>query len=361
MVPYLWLLSLSCLLGLGASSVREGDRRLFLVLIVLLLALFSGLRGNVGSDTPVYVELYETSPPLSEFMASVWRVEPGYLLLNSLHKTVFDSAELFMLFFALFQAFLIYKLCQRAASPVAFLLFYIFVFYFYYHLNILRAGTSLLLFVLALSTGSTFYRLLLFVAAVSFHISAIILIPFLLLGRSYSIPKLAPVLGVIGGLSIAFFYLFFDRVVLKIETYLVYLGSNGFGSPLPFLIFVGLFLLTLVVKRGAVSTGYRLSGLALASSFLLVVFAPGFYRISNIFLFLYFWYALEEFRSSTLSFKFVVASYLIFQSLSVGYTAYTETERLQVRLEAERVSGHDPNKESLDSTYIPYEFFWQKD
>jgi len=110
--------------------------------------------------------------------------------------------------------------------------------------------------------------------------------------------------------------------------------------------FLGIGLAIFVLPFLYLGISFKVTGLIIFSVFII---------------FIYFWYALEEFRGGSLSFKFVVTSYFAFQALSVGYTAYTETERLEERLETEKVAGRVSSERSLESTYIPYEFFWQKD
>jgi hypothetical protein len=96
-----------------SSRVNKSQGIFILTVIFFVLTLFAGLRGTVGSDTLNYLMIYQNSPPVNEFFEYAWSVEPGYLLFNSIHRSVFDSGFLYLLMYSALQAILLIILFKK--------------------------------------------------------------------------------------------------------------------------------------------------------------------------------------------------------------------------------------------------------
>lgn len=107
-----------------------GRTDLFLILIIILLTLFSGLR-TAYNDTANYIVIFNASPKLSEFLADSSNLHPLhnplFYFITSLIRTLTPNYHVFLMLFAaatctLMVTFL-HKMTDREDFPLSLLLF----------------------------------------------------------------------------------------------------------------------------------------------------------------------------------------------------------------------------------------------
>lgn len=121
----------------------KGPRNFFYYLSMIMLILIAGLRWKVGGDSLTYQLRFETLIyPINQyskinFVEIGW--EPGYVLMNSLAKSIVPEFWLFQLIHAVFVNVLIFQFFKRY-TPYYFtaVLFYSYFYYFYFNMEILR-------------------------------------------------------------------------------------------------------------------------------------------------------------------------------------------------------------------------------
>jgi hypothetical protein len=116
--------------------------------VVIAITLFAAARGFTGTDTYSYHMMFSEniSIPLMELVKSV---EPLFAFLLKAISMVTDNSFVFIAFVSIVQGLILAKLVLTSKKPVIFLLMYVAVFYFEFEFNTLRAGTAILLLVLA--------------------------------------------------------------------------------------------------------------------------------------------------------------------------------------------------------------------
>jgi hypothetical protein len=355
MIVYISFFLMMGLLTFLRSKVFLNQKKFLTVSVFFILALFSGLRGTVGSDTLNYLNIYSQSPEISEFFSVSWPVEPGYLLLNSIHNSIFDNGFLYFLVYSFFQAFLVITLSRKNENPSLFLFIYILIFYLNFHFNILRAGTATLFLLLALQSKSSFKAIVLFALGISFHFSIMVAFPLLLVGRGLSLRHFIYISFGILSLVGMFFYSFFDLILLKV---LSYASSDIYNrSSYPIILFFTsiIFVSTILSYKGRVPKVYFVSGILLLLSLLVNFYVPGFYRVTLIYLVIFFWYLTNFFK---FNYSVYAASYFLF----FFYHAYVALNGIYGEKAAlqHQASLGDPRitAEVLETTYIPYDFYW---
>jgi hypothetical protein len=299
--------------------------------------------------------IYQNSPPVNEFFEYAWSVEPGYLLFNSIHRSVFDSGFLYLLMYSALQAILLIILFKKNRNPALFLIVYIILFYLNFHFNILRAGTATLFLLLALQAGNFSRALTLFLVGLLFHISIVVAFPLLLVDRRFSFRQFILAFGFFTTISLAISYLLLDYVIIKI---IGYLGKDFYGGstyPVIFIFTALIFISTIVLRKGRVPLLYIFSGSFLLASLLFNFFFPEFYRITLIFLIVYFWYLIDSIKLFSSVYSFAFYLFFLYHSSVTLTGVYTEKARLQAQLNAGDVRI---TSEVLRTTYIPYDFYW---
>lgn len=116
---------------IDSDESRMGGRTdLFLILIIILLTLFSGLRTGYN-DTANYIVIFNASPKLSEFLADSSNLHPLhnplFYFITSLIRTLTPNYHVFLMLFAaatctLMVTFL-HKMTDREDFPLSLLLF----------------------------------------------------------------------------------------------------------------------------------------------------------------------------------------------------------------------------------------------
>jgi hypothetical protein len=157
---------------------------------MIILILIAGFRWKVGGDSLGYQERFDSLVyPIYQldkinFIKVGW--EPGYLLINSLCKTIIPEFWFFQLVHASFVNIVLFQFFKRY-TPYYFtaILFYSVLYYFYFNMEILREIIPICIFVRfmypALEEENYKKYYILNVIMIFFHNSAVILllIPFL--------------------------------------------------------------------------------------------------------------------------------------------------------------------------------------
>nr|WP_292012180.1 EpsG family protein [Chryseobacterium sp.] len=141
---YLLVFIYLLLLSISFDFFRvKGPKTFFYYLSMIILILIAGLRWKVGGDSMIYQLRFETLIyPIDQFskinfLEIGW--EPGYVLLNSIAKSIVPEFWFFQTIHAIFVNVIIFQFFKRY-TPYYFtaVLFYSFFYYFYFNMEILR-------------------------------------------------------------------------------------------------------------------------------------------------------------------------------------------------------------------------------
>ena len=186
---------------LEVGGLKKNQASWLFFTLACLLVLFVGLRYHTGADWCMYEHIFDNTFSITE------RIEYGYLLLNSIFQTIFNSYYVLQFCATLFFVFSVSRFYKKAAPyPMAALTFLMCFMLF----NILMAQVrqSIAIAIIVLFSQSIFERKLLrfliviFVASF-FHTSAIAAIPIYFLYRNYG--KILPVVLILAA-NIFYFY-----------------------------------------------------------------------------------------------------------------------------------------------------------
>lgn len=350
MLPYIAMYAVCGSLLLLAKRLVKNQANWILFLVLAILWLFAGMRGAVGSDTPSYLNLYSILSTPESIFFSMLAKEPGFVALLALHKAIFDSEILYIIMMSFLQASLLYAVVRSSSNRYIFLLCYVLLFYLNFHFNITRAALATMLFLYGLSGNSIVARRAALVFAPLFHLS---ILPFYLFFlKDISIKRIAllflAIIILIAG-SASWLVSFWEKFL----SYKDYGGSLGLGISISALVFVFSAIGSLIVLRGA-SYAFRFAVIFLIlSHFLSFFYGIGYRYVITASLF-YYYYLIEELTRSG---RLVLWGFLwvpvILGFLMVLSGINNETKNLELKM----TSG-DLVSEALDSTYIPYRFFW---
>ena len=148
MLPYLLMLGCTISILLFGLNFHENKQKWFAFFGVIVITLFAAVRGFNGTDTYSYHLMFSEniSTPLME---AVRIIEPLFAFLLKFTSIFTENSFVFIAFVSVIQGLILVKLVCTSKKPVIFLLVYVSVFYFDFEFNILRAGTAILLLILA--------------------------------------------------------------------------------------------------------------------------------------------------------------------------------------------------------------------
>ncbi|WP_257305584.1 EpsG family protein [Geothrix campi] len=153
------------------------------VISIIMVTIFAGIRGYVGTDTYSYHMMFRNAEEES-LLNLVWSTEVLFAVFIKLITFATSNSFIFLALIAALQGVILIKLINRTKHPAEFMALYISLFYLNFQFNILRGGTAILLLILA---SKLFYEknarpfYLVGLVAVTTHYSAIIgLFPMLL-------------------------------------------------------------------------------------------------------------------------------------------------------------------------------------
>lgn len=175
MFPYLFAFFSTLFLSFFSNSKYRNFFLFFLYLILILLVSLRSL--NVGTDTENYFEIFNQAK-LGEIFS--FNLEPFYLLLNVLCKTLYNNFSFYLFVFSSFFIFIWSVIFKKLSYDytVAIIFFLTFFAYFSFF-NITRQSFAMSLCLLSLFYlfDKKYYKyLFLILIASCFHYSAIIFI-----------------------------------------------------------------------------------------------------------------------------------------------------------------------------------------
>lgn len=212
-----------------------GIRYVLGFVIVLMLTLFAGLRGNfVGADTIGYIERFLYLVSIDADWDGTSSAEPGYKTLVLIARLISDDPTVFLIVTSGVVSGLLVAGAYRMALIPPLALFVMIAFGFYaFHMNGLRQGLALAVYVHALPSllqGRPARYGLWVLAASLFHTTAIFTLPLYPLFRiGFSIWTLG-FLMVMAGLTTVGLDFVFQFAGLANERYALYGQSTATGG-----------------------------------------------------------------------------------------------------------------------------------
>lgn len=209
------------LLAAAFGSLTPAHVRIFFVFFVLqILGVILALDTNM-TDFASYARHYQNVPLIDSVLrghASIFDAygEPGFVLMQSVAKYFsFSYVEFRLLFFFLLMTLNTIVICWFKWSALLVLPWY-FAFFYHNDGNIIRmafSSTLLMLAILQFSSGEFKKSLLLSVLAVSFHYSALLIVPLYILRKINPKAYLSSIFLI---LSILFGVIGFTAIVVEL-------------------------------------------------------------------------------------------------------------------------------------------------
>jgi hypothetical protein len=336
-------------------NFQRDQQRWVAVYVVIIITLFASIRGFTGTDTYSYHLIFSEniSTPLPELMGST---EPLFALFLKASSMVTSNSFAFIAFISIVQGVVLVKLVLTSKKPVVFLLMYIAVFYFEFEFNILRAGTAILLLVLATryidcKQGREFY--IYAGAAVLMHYSTLLVLLPLVYIKEDGLRTRIFFTTLTLLLALILFNYLIDQSRLGIFTRYFYTVKKeqssqfGFGFYVTQLLYLIFYFSIIKTKRFAIQTFLLIAWLTIMWLSLSFAYVDRVNIIlSAIFLFLGIEVEVEnrrnQVRTIALAGIFVVS---LFGNLTTMEGVSTSTEL-------------DSNYAA--SPYIPHRFFWEE-
>ncbi|WP_259128985.1 EpsG family protein [Chryseobacterium ginsenosidimutans] len=209
---YLFILSISF-----DFLKAKGPKNFFYYLSMIILILIAGLRWKVGGDSLVYQDRFEKLIyPIyqlgnTNFLKVGW--EPGYILVNSLCKTIVPEFWFFQLVQATFVNIFVFQFFKRYTQfYFTAVLFYSVLYYFYFNMEILREIIPICIFARfmfpALKEENHKKYYIVNIIMIFFHTSAVVLLLLPFLSKFKLDKKGLIILGVAVLITTALFSLF---------------------------------------------------------------------------------------------------------------------------------------------------------
>lgn len=147
----IYSLTLSFVYDFG--NLRIGKKMNLLIVFMVLVSL-SGFRYRIGGDSYFYIKMYEylpTLPELSSIELGVSKLQPLWLLLNAISRTISPDFFVFQLLHALIVNSIIFYFFRKYTKYVfTAVLLYFIGFYGYFNFEILRESLAICVFLLSL-------------------------------------------------------------------------------------------------------------------------------------------------------------------------------------------------------------------
>lgn len=333
-----------------ARKVGERQSSALTYVVFACLILFAGLRGLVGSDTLSYLQAYESLSSLENFLYLLGKMEPLFVLVLSIHKYLFDSPFFYLFMMSAFQALLLWKVCENSSNKSFFLISYVLIFYLNFHFNIARSAVATMLFLYALTSRSKGAGILAAAFAPGFHVSVLFFYPLLFLRL-----RLNHVLVVLL-LFLAFCGVFYQEIYdfsLKFMKYGEYLqGSSSGISIYGLLVMANVFVSVILFHRASVM--FFGAALFLIMALLIYSFYPIGYRLVTVALLLYLFFLLEVLSAVKYSWYYM----FFWAPVLLTFGAFVYAMTVEAEYLNARIADGEPRGDALESTYIPYEFYW---
>lgn len=360
MLPYYYVLIPTCILLVLTHKTALYQQRWIAYFCVFLITIFAGARGYVGTDTYAYHMMFVNFSDYS-FLENVNIIEPLFVLLIKLSSLISDNSFVFSVLISIIQGLLLIGLIRTSNNPAFFLATYIAIFYLNFEFNILRAGTAILLLILAIrvSEGKNviiFY--LLGVVAVLIHYSALIVfLPMVYLRQSEIKSKLLIIVPIVA-IVIILFFLVINNTLLGLGKYMVYVEefntvstttNRGFFFSLPLYILLYLSVANKTNFKDWTLLFFIWLILRCVTAFFAIVGRVEMF-VNAIFLFSVIELKLVGWRRQLRSVALVCLIFLwLFGNLLVLSTVDPVSSE-----------GVDSVNSNLMSPFNPYKFFWEE-
>lgn len=183
----IYLILIAVVVLFSYSSIAKKDYSLIGYFLVLILALFAGLRHEVGAkpDWEVYHQVFYDAPEyisnLFNYFADNNRLEKGYLTYNFIIHYFVDDFNFFLVVTALLTIGLTYKSVSIYTPMTIFaLLLYMRYGYFQFNMIFLRQGVAVAIFLYSIQyikNRNAYGYFLLNIIGITFHVSLIVVLP----------------------------------------------------------------------------------------------------------------------------------------------------------------------------------------
>ena len=316
----------------------KSHEKLYFNISFIVLVLIAAIRYRVGSDTLSYMRIYDDIPAINNLAFSDFKLEPLWILLNSLCKFFTPKFYLLQAILAVFVNGVLFKFL-KANTPYFFtsVFFYSLLLFNYFNMEILRESVAICIFLLSLkylfNRNIVKYILLVLLASL-FHYGAIILIVFPVLIRIklniFSVVFSFIVIFVIFSFGIDFFVKILPLNEVLVKKILYYkLGTLNLNGVTFFIIRELLFpFMVFLLLVNFYRYKHNLNRLSFIYFFIatLTIFFTGFYRFLNYFsipMIIYISYISVYFIRHKNLFRqvfavFVASSIILFQIWSVS-------------------------------------------
>ena len=243
----------------------EGNKNLWFYSSLIVLILLGGLRYRVGSDTLVYMRLFENNPSIQELSTFDFenaQFNPFWYIFNAPFVTL-KSFTLFQLVHVTIVNSVFFWFFRKYVPQAYFtaILIYYFGHFCYFNMEVLRETLCICVLLLAypfLEKRKFVLYYLLCIFALYIHVSAavMLLIPLTLLFKrdnlwSYLLAAVAVVLAfaVFDIISLVLNMAFEGIVATKIQSYLMRETPNIFGILRQLLVMIPFVLITFIRKK----------------------------------------------------------------------------------------------------------------
>ncbi|WP_191215916.1 EpsG family protein [Parabacteroides distasonis] len=194
-IPYLLLAFL--FLSLSYYEYKRQNSKCFVrAFCVILFLFFYGFRGFVGWDWQGYYPIFEAMDTLLNFSSNSFFVvtttgkeldviEPGYIIYQSIIKTVFDNWHFFILISVCIDALVLDRFFCRYSPNYAFSFFVLVSLHSVLECDLLRNVKAIMIFLISIDylyKRKWFVLAFLTILGVSFHRSYLLYLPFYFIG-----------------------------------------------------------------------------------------------------------------------------------------------------------------------------------
>lgn len=345
---------------LALADKKNKNQKYYLFAFFSILALTSGLRGDVGQDTLSYQKIFDNSDSIPQLFSGM---EPVLPLIAFLTRRTLDSYTAFLLIVSIIQFSLLAYATRNIEHRLLFFVFYLPAHFFQQHLNVLRAGLAVCFFLAALSnTEEKHYNLknatILYALAIFSHLSILITIPIIITRlKTKNISKKLAIFAILIVISVC---LNIDYIAHKIETYNIFstysITSSKTNLALALIIFI--YLIIMKNNRALITSSILLLLSLLASDSI-----EHSYRIINIFeistLYLFCETKIQSINHSektkplpTIPIISLFSLTLLFSVIAYKEINYVINER---SIREVRKTGN------LNFTYIPYNLYFESE
>jgi len=279
------------LLAAGVYS-KSSNRFFFYTMLFIFLWLLAGLRGDVGQDTQNYGRhfyLLEEGMPFLDYFSSIEPVFAGEMVLFSV---LFDDVTWFFLFYSFVQALFLIYILKSVSHKILFLFFYLFLYYLEFHMNILRAGLAVQIFVVSLILQPSRKSFAFLVLSIMTHFSIVYVSPVFLFRLRSSFGSKVSILAVCS-ICVALLFVFIGGAIS--DKFEVYFLSSGNEFEVPTVAFImGIFLLVFVLANKSVSPPIVVSFILFFVAWIGVGKFEIFYRLYGLSFFVFMFLLFEE-------------------------------------------------------------------